>query len=108
MYVCWRTTYQGKISYLEFPPNRPQVELVSLGSNLKKGFPASSVCKESACNAGDSGSIPRLGRSPGEGKGYPIQYSGLENSMHSPWGRKKSDRDGSDKIFLLLVLILSS
>ena len=52
--------------------------------------------------------VPGLGRSPGEGKGYPIQYSGLENSMHSPWGRKKSDRDGSDKIFLLLVLILSS
>ena len=36
---------------------------------------------ESACNAGDLGSIPRLGRSPGEGKGYPFQYSGLENSM---------------------------
>ena len=37
--------------------------------------------KESACNAGDMGSIPGLGRSPGEGKGYPLQYSGLENSM---------------------------
>ena len=37
--------------------------------------------KESACNAGDLGSIPGLGRSPGEGKGYPLQYSGLENSM---------------------------
>ena len=34
-----------------------------------------------ACNVGDLGSIPGLGRSPGEGKGYPIQYSGLENSM---------------------------
>ena len=38
-------------------------------------------CKESACNAGDLGLIPGLGRSPGEGKGYPLQYSGLENSM---------------------------
>ena len=38
------------------------------------------VGKESACNAGDLGSIPGLGRSPGEGKGYPLQYSGLENS----------------------------
>ena len=38
------------------------------------------LAKESACNAGDLGSIPRLGRSPGEGKGYPLQYSGLENS----------------------------
>ena len=41
----------------------------------------SSVGKESACNAGDLGSIPGLGRSPGEGRGYPLQYSGLENSM---------------------------
>ena len=46
-----------------------------------KGFPDSLVGKELACNAGDSGSIPGLGRSPGEGKGYPLQYSGLENSM---------------------------
>ena len=45
------------------------------------GFPNRSVGKESACNAGDPGSIPGLGRSPGEGKGYPLQYSGLENSM---------------------------
>ena len=37
--------------------------------------------KESTCNAGDLGSIPGLGRSPGEGKGYPLQYSGLDNSM---------------------------
>ena len=37
--------------------------------------------KESACNAGGLGSMPRLGRSPGEGKGYPFQYSGLESSM---------------------------
>ena len=48
------------------------------------GFPVSSVGKESACNAGDPGSIPGSGRSPGEGKGYPLlQYSGLENSMDS-------------------------
>ena len=45
------------------------------------GFPDSSVGKESVCNAGDLGSIPGLGRSPGERKGYPFQYSGLENSM---------------------------
>ena len=43
--------------------------------------PGGSVGKESICNAGDLGSIPRLGRSPGEGKGYLLQYSGLENSM---------------------------
>ena len=45
------------------------------------GFPCGSAGKESACNAGDLGSVPGLGRSPGEGKGYPLQYSGLENSM---------------------------
>ena len=44
------------------------------------GFLGGSDSKESACNAGDLGSIPGLGRSPGEGKGYPLQYSGLENS----------------------------
>ena len=44
-------------------------------------FPCGSASKESACNAGDLGSIPGLGRSPGEGKGYPLQYSGLDNSM---------------------------
>ena len=50
-------------------------------SSAKMSFPDSSVDKESACNAGDPGSTPELGRSPGEGKGYPLQYSGLENSM---------------------------
>ena len=45
------------------------------------GFPCGSAGKESARNVGDLGSIPGLGRSPGEGKGYPLQYSGLENSM---------------------------
>ena len=46
------------------------------------GFPDSSVAKnKSTCSAGDPGSIPRLGRFPRERKGYPPQYSGLENSM---------------------------
>ena len=44
-------------------------------------FPHSSVGKESACNAGDPGFIPGLGRFPGEGNGNPLQYSRLENSM---------------------------
>ena len=44
-------------------------------------FLCGSAGKESACSAGDLGSIPGLGRFPGEGKGYPLQYSGLENSM---------------------------
>ena len=45
------------------------------------GFPCGSAGKESACNAGDLGLIPWLGRSPGEEKSYPLQYSSLENSM---------------------------
>ena len=44
------------------------------------GLPLCSAGKESACNAGDLGLIPGSGRSPGEGKGYPLQYSGLENA----------------------------
>ena len=44
-------------------------------------FSCGSVGKESTCNAAYLGLIPGLGRSPGEGKGYPLQYSGLENSM---------------------------
>ena len=44
-------------------------------------FPGNSAGKESSCNAGDPSSISGLGRSTGEGKGYPLQYSGLENSM---------------------------
>ena len=46
---------------------------------MSVGFPDGSVGKESACNAGDLGSIPRSGRSPGEGNGNPLQYSCLEN-----------------------------
>ena len=45
------------------------------------GFPCGSAGKESSCNAGNLGSIPGLGRFPEEGKGYPLQYSGLETSL---------------------------
>ena len=45
------------------------------------GFPCGLAGQESTCNVGDLGSIPGLGRLPGEGKGYPLHYSGLENSM---------------------------
>ena len=54
------------------------------------GFPGSSAGKESASNAGDPGLIPGLGRSPGEGNSYPLQYSGLENSMYIVHGFAKS------------------
>ena len=58
-------------------------------------FPGGSEVKASAWNAGDPGSIPGSGRSPGEGNGNPLQYFYLENPMeggaYSPWGRKESD-----------------
>ena len=59
---------------------------------LKRGFPGSSIGKEFSYNTGDPGSIPGSRRSAGKGIGYTLQYSGLENSMDSPWGHKESDR----------------
>ena len=58
-----------KHSEFVFPPKQNQ------------GFPGSSEVKASACNVGDQGWIPELGRSPGEGNGNPLQYSCLENVM---------------------------
>ena len=62
------------------------------------GFPGVSHGKESTCNVGDIGSIPRLGRFPGGGHGNPLQYSCLENphgqrslASYRPWGHKESD-----------------
>ena len=58
------------------------INKILLGSALTcMGFPGGSVGKESTCHVGDLGLIPRLGRSPGEGTSYPLQYSALEN----PW-----------------------
>ena len=54
---------------------------MGLGFEAKQGFPFGSAGKESACNARDLGLIPGLRRSPEEGKGYPLQDSGLENSV---------------------------
>ena len=66
--------------------------------NLAGGTPGISDSKESTCNAGDVGSIPGLGRSPGGGHGNPLQYSCLENlhgqrslAGYSPRGHKESD-----------------
>ena len=61
--------------------DRQGLRLWLVHSIIPPGFLGSSAGKESTCNAGDLGLIPELGRSPGEEKGYPPQYSGLENSM---------------------------
>ena len=56
----------------------------------KNQVPGGSDSKESACNVGDLGSIPGLRRFPGEGKGYPLQYSGSGefHAFYSPWGHR--------------------
>ena len=66
------------------------------------GFPDSSVGKESACNAGDPSSIPGSGKSTGEWIGYPLQYSGLENSC----GRKESDTTEQLSLSLYLPYVV--
>ena len=71
------------------------------------GFPGGSAGKESAHNVGDLGSIPELGRSPGEGKGYPLEYSGLENSMdYTVHGVTKSQTRLSDFHFQVLLIFV--
>ena len=69
------------------------------------GFPGGSAGKVSACNAGDVGLIPGLGRSSGEGKHYPLQYSGLENSMDSVVHgvAKSSEKKVSDFHFYFFI-----
>ena len=91
----WTTAHKAPLSmgfsrqeyWSEFPfpppgdlPN-PGIETASPVAPELTGFPCGSAGKESACNVGDLGSILGLGRSPGEGKGYPLQSSGLKNPM---------------------------
>ena len=66
--------------YTQFEQRKREV-IYSLGLHIHVGFPSDSNGKESACNAGDPGLILRSRRFPGEGNGYPFQYSHLENSM---------------------------
>ena len=66
---------------LASPKSRFRVDEFFFLSFFLMGFPGGSAGKESAYNAGDLDLIPGMGRSPEEGNGYPLQYSGLENSM---------------------------
>ena len=75
-------------------------------------FPGGSDGKESACTAGDLGSIPGLGRSPGGGHGNPLQHSCLENphgqrslAGYSPWGRKELDTTEGLSTCAILIYI---
>ena len=83
--LCWRVVINMQLTHTWFHGlGRGYVTITSSQvSILCERFPCGSAGKESTCNAGDLGLIPGLGRSPGEGKGYPthFQYSGLENAM---------------------------
>ena len=63
------------------------------------------LVKNNACNAGHLGSIPGLGRSPGEGKGYPLQYSGLENSMDSIVHAGCKELDMTERLSLVMFCL---
>ena len=77
-FVCYKIFFLFFPTYLKWFPVR---------EDMTWGFPCGSAGKESPCNVGDLGLTPGLERSPGEGKGYPLQYSGLETSR----GHKESD-----------------
>ena len=70
------------------------------------GFVRGSAGKESACKAEDVGSVPGLGRFPREGKVYPVQYSGLENSMDSPGSMGHKESDTTERLSLSFKYII--
>ena len=78
---AWNTGDLGSTSEWERSHRYSCLECIAMGLWWKKGFPGGLHSKESACNAGDPGLIPGLGRSPGEGNGNPLQYSCLGNPM---------------------------
>ena len=83
--LAWKIPWMEEPGKLQSMQSQSQTRLSNFTSILhqrdQEGFLSGTSGKESACNAGDLGSIPGLGGSPGEGKGYPLQYSGLEKSM---------------------------
>ena len=90
--------YTEKKDWLFISPSQRIMSILNTSHQEEKGFPGGSDSKEFSCNAGHPGLIPGSGRSPGEGNGYPLQYSCLENSMdrgtwqatYSPQGQKES------------------
>ena len=83
--LIWRipwTEEPGGLQSMELQSQtQPKRPTLHLECPFSVGFPGSSVSKESSCSAGDQGSIPGSGRSPGKGNGNPLQYPCLENSM---------------------------
>ena len=71
----------GAMAFFEIQKYAALNKIKFISHPVRRGFPCGSAGKESACNVGDLGLIPGLGKSPGEGNGNPLQYSRLENSM---------------------------
>ena len=95
--MCYVTVVYVSISFVNLESGGRNVDF---GLSSFTGFPGVSDGKESTCNARDLGSIPGLGRFPGEGNGNPFQYSYLQNPHgqrslvgDSPWGHKESRHD---------------
>ena len=87
-----------RLLYSSQSPSNLCADIIQVNDTIKlitRTSPGGSDGKVSACNAGDPGSIPGSGRSPGEGNGNPLQHSCLENPMDEgawcPWGRKELD-----------------
>ena len=83
---CWAHWWQGRAAgHSQFPVTEHVHQTLAVTQKgtfyRAEGFPSGSDSKESACNAGDMSSIPGSGRSPGDGNGYPLQYSCPENPM---------------------------
>ena len=96
-FKCWKVTYFYQINFSPivwfFHFLCDEMDRGTSPVLLYSSPPGGSAGKESTCNGGNLGSIPELGRSPGEGNSYPLQYSGLENSMDCivHWGNKESE-----------------
>ena len=112
----WQNMPRQHDNYLHLSLMGSQIPSPQICLHLKMEicFPCGSVIKESACSAGDLGSIPGLGRSPGEGKGYPLQYSGLRNPMEyiihgvaksRTWLSDFHFKNGSDNIQFIMLMI---
>ena len=78
---CFEQVLPPRCDFMSTAVGRQCCSVVGKWSQWLRGFPGASDSKESACNVGDPSLIPRLGKSPGEGNGYPLQYSCLENFM---------------------------
>ena len=95
--ILYQLSYQGSPFILGHPNHNHHLVHIPCPPHPRY-FPGGSDSRESACNVGDLGSVPGLGRSPGGGHGNPLQYSCLENPYgqrslagYSSWGRKESD-----------------